>query len=281
MALQILSQQHCFGGTQGFYQHESHETGTSMRLAVYCPPAAAQGPVPVLYYLSGLTCTEETATVKAGAQAHAAKHGLMLVMPDTSPRGAGIPGEDDDWDFGTAAGFYLDATQHPWSQNYRMYSYITVELRALINTNFPTRAERNGIFGHSMGGHGALTIGLKNSDTYRSISAFAPICAPTQCPWGHKAFSNYLGDDREAWKQYDACELIRSVPTEHSLLVDQGKADGFLAEQLKPELLKEACKSSGQALQLRLHDGYDHSYYFIQTFVADHIEHHARFLNSD
>ena len=280
MALQILSEQHCFGGTQGFYEHESRETGTHMRLAVYQPPAATQGPVPVLYYLSGLTCTEETATIKAGAQAHAARHGLMLVMPDTSPRGAGIAGEDDDWDFGTAAGFYLDATRLPWSQNYRMYTYITVELRALIEASFPARAGSSGIFGHSMGGHGALTIGLRNPDTYRSISAFAPICAPTQCPWGHKAFSNYLGDDRQAWYRYDACELIRGAPTRHELLVDQGKEDGFLTEQLKPELLREACECSGQALELRLHDGYDHSYYFIQTFVADHIEHHARCLNA-
>lgn len=280
MALQILSEQQCFGGVQGFYEHESKETGTTMRLAVYRPPAAAKGPVPALYYLAGLTCTEETATIKAGAQAHAARHGLMLVMPDTSPRGAGIEGEDDDWDFGSAAGFYLDATNAPWSANYRMYSYVTGELRELVQANFPASDSRAGVFGHSMGGHGALTIGLKNPDVYQSISAFAPICAPMQCPWGHKAFGNYLGDDQEQWRQYDACELIGAGATGQKLLVDQGKTDGFLEEQLKPELLQAACDAAGQPLELRLHDAYDHSYYFIQTFMGDHIEHHAAVLNA-
>lgn len=251
-----------------------------MRFAAYLPPQAKTARVPVLYYLAGLTCTEETATIKAGAQAYAAKHGLALVMPDTSPRGAGIQGEDDDWDFGSAAGFYLDATQAPWSKNYRMYSYVTGELRALVNATFPVQADAAGIFGHSMGGHGALTIGLKHPDIYRSISAFAPICAPTQCPWGENAFSNYLGEERQAWAAYDACKLIEQGARTQEILVDQGKADGFLTEQLKPECLQAVCKVAGQPLNLRLHEGYDHSYYFIATFMREHIAHHARILSA-
>jgi S-formylglutathione hydrolase len=280
MALQTISEQRCYGGVQGFYEHASDETGTNMRIAVFQPPQATSGPVPVLYYLAGLTCTEETATTKAGAQAHAAQHGLMLVMPDTSPRGLGIEGEDDDWDFGTGAGFYLDATNPPWAANYRMYSYVTRELRTLIEQTFPARSGANGIFGHSMGGHGALTIGLKNADVYSSVSAFAPICAPLHCPWGEKALSNYLGADRANWSAYDACELVRANPTDQILLVDQGLDDQFLAEQLKPELLEAACKEAGQPLALRRHEGYDHSYYFIQSFMGDHITHHAGVLNA-
>jgi S-formylglutathione hydrolase len=279
-ALEILSEQQCYGGKQGFYKHRSVSTGTEMRFAAYLPPQASAGKVPVLYYLAGLTCTEETATIKAGAQAHAGRHGLMLVMPDTSPRDAGIPDEDLDWDFGTGAGFYVDATREPWSRHYRMYSYVTEELRSLVNANFPARSEATGIFGHSMGGHGALTIALKNPKTYRSVSAFAPICAPLRVPWGIKAFSGYLGDDRAAWVEHDACELVRRGASPHRILVDQGRSDQFLDEQLRPELFDEACRSVGQELELRMHDGYDHSYYFIQTFMGDHIAHHAAVLSS-
>ena len=276
--METLSEQRCHGGVQGFYRHESQETGTPMRFAVYLPPAVNQGPVPVLYYLAGLTCTEETATIKAGAQAHASRLGLALVMPDTSPRGALIAGEDDDWDFGTGAGFYLDATRQPWSAYYRMYAWVTEELRALVASRFPVRDDATGVFGHSMGGHGALTIALKNPDAYRTVSAFAPICAPSQCPWGEKAFSGYLGDDQAAWAEYDAAALVRSGAKCAPILVDQGEDDQFLDAQLHPHLLEEACSQAGQPLELRRHWGYDHSYYFIQTFIADHLEHHARGL---
>ena len=276
--METLSQQRCHGGVQGFYRHESRETGTPMRFALYLPPAARQGPVPVLYYLAGLTCTEETATIKAGAQAHASRLGLALVMPDTSPRGASIEGEDDDWDFGTGAGFYLNATQAPWSAHYRMDAWVTGELRALVASRFPVRDDATGVSGHSMGGHGALTVALKDPDAWRTVSAFAPICAPMQCPWGEKAFSAYLGDDRTAWTEYDATALIRAGATCSSILVDQGEDDQFLEAQLHPHLLEEACSATGQRLELRRHPGYDHSYYFIQTFVTDHLEHHARGL---
>ncbi len=278
--LETLSEQKCFGGTQGFYSHESLSTGTNMRFAVYVPPQAEKAEVPVLYYLAGLTCTEETATIKAGAQAHASRHGLILVMPDTSPRGAGVEGEDDDWDFGTGAGFYVDATRAPWATSYRMYSYVTKELPPLINASFPARAGATGIFGHSMGGHGALTIALKNPNVYRSVSAFAPICAPTEVPWGRKAFSGYLGEDRSSWAAHDACELVRRGPYPQRILIDQGTEDQFLAEQLRPELFEQACNSVGQSLQLRMQQGYDHSYYFIQSFMGDHVAHHAAVLSS-
>ncbi len=279
-APETLSEQKCHGGIQGFYRHRSVSTGTDMGFAVYRPPQAGKARVPVLYYLAGLTCTEETAAIKAGAQAHAGRLGLMLVMPDTSPRGADIEGEDDDWDFGTGAGFYLDATAAPWSSSYRMYSYVTEELRALVEANFPVRAGASGIFGHSMGGHGALTIALKNPSIYRSVSAFAPICAPTQVPWGQKAFSGYLGDDREAWADHDACVLAGRQRYPQRILIDQGTADQFLQEQLRPELFAQACESAGQALDLRMQDGYDHSYYFIQSFIGDHLAHHAGILSS-
>ena len=276
--METLSEQRCHGGVQGFYRHESRETGTPMRFAVYLPPAARRGSVPVLYYLAGLTCTEETATIKAGAQAHASRLGLALVMPDTSPRGASIAGEDDDWDFGTGAGFYLNAAQAPWSAHYRMHAWVTGELRALVASRFPVRDDATGVFGHSMGGHGALTIALGDPGAYRTVSAFAPICAPVQCPWGEKAFSGYLGDDRAAWAEHDATALIRSGARCAPILVDQGEADPFLEVQLHPHLLEEACAETGQPLELRRHPGYDHSYYFIQTFVADHLAHHARGL---
>ena len=273
--METLSEQRCHGGVQGFYRHESRETGTPMRFAVYLPPTVQIGSVPVLYFLAGLTCTEETATIKAGAQAHASRLGLALVMPDTSPRGAGIEGEDDDWDFGTGAGFYLDATREPWSAHYRMYAWVTGELRNLVASRFPVRDYSTGIFGHSMGGHGALTIALRNPDAYRSVSAFAPICAPAQCPWGEKAFIGYFGDDRAAWSGHDATALIESGARCAPILVDQGEDDQFLEAQLHPHLLEQACAAAGQPLDVRRHAGYDHSYYFIQTFIADHLEHHA------
>jgi S-formylglutathione hydrolase len=278
--IETLSEQRCHGGTQGFYRHRSEATGTDMRFAVFVPPQAAAGPVPVLYYLAGLTCTEETATIKAGAQRHAAERGLMLVMPDTSPRGAGIEGEDEDWDFGTGAGFYIDATREPWAANYRMRSYVVYELRALVNVRFPARAEATGVFGHSMGGHGALTLALRHPEIYRSVSAFAPICAPSRCPWGIKAFSGYLGQDRDAWLANDAAELVRTGRRQGPILIDQGDQDQFLAGQLYPDDFAAACEAAGQELVLRMQPGYDHSYYFIQTFMADHIAHHADQLSA-
>jgi len=278
MSLEIISEQRCFGGTQGFYTHASEATGTPMRFALFAPPAARRHRVPVLYYLAGLTCTEETAAIKAGAQQHAARFGLALVMPDTSPRGAGIEGEDVDWDFGTGAGFYLDAMREPWSAHYNMYHYVTDELRTLVEASFPVDNERTGIFGHSMGGHGALTIALKNPYHYASVSAFAPICAPTRCPWGEKALTGYLGEDTDAWKAYDACELVADRPIDAHILIDQGQDDQFLAEQLHPHLFEDACRASGQALTLRMQAGYDHSYYFIASFMGQHIAHHAEAL---
>lgn len=272
--METVSEQKCFGGTQGVYRHDSQATGTPMQFAVYTPPQAQVGKVPLVWYLSGLTCTEENFTVKAGAQRYAAEHGLMLVAPDTSPRGAGIEGEDADYDFGTGAGFYLDAQLPPWRDHYRMYTYITGELQELVLERFPADSTRQGITGHSMGGHGALTIGLKHPHTYRSVSAFAPICAPSRVPWGRKAFSGYLGNDQAAWSDYDATELLRRGRRTGRILVDQGGADGFLQEQLRPDLLREACSEAGQEIEIRLHPGYDHSYFFIATFVGDHLRFH-------
>jgi S-formylglutathione hydrolase len=250
-----------------------------MVFAVYLPPQAqAGGTLPVLYWLSGLTCTDENFSTKAGAQRYAAEHGVILVMPDTSPRGAGIAGEDDSYDFGTGAGFYLNATQAPWSRHYRMYDYIVNELPALIAGNFPVDNARQSISGHSMGGHGALTIALKNPGKYRSVSAFSPIVAPMQVPWGQKAFKNYLGDDTAAWQQYDTIELIRNGAGKMPLLVDQGGADEFLDNQLRPELLEQACRDAGFELTLRRQPGYDHSYFFIASFIGEHIAYHARAL---
>jgi S-formylglutathione hydrolase len=276
--MEVISEQHCFGGVEGVYSHVSVETGTPMRFSVFRPASNDAKLLPVLWYLSGLTCTEENFTVKGGAQRYAAEHGLMLVAPDTSPRGANIDGEDDSYDFGSGAGFYVDATVSPWSKNYRMYSYVTVELPKLIFSSFAADPDRQGITGHSMGGHGALTIGLKNPDTYRSISAFSPICAPMQCPWGEKALTGYIGANRESWGQYDAVSLISQGARSGRILVDQGDADDFLTEQLKPELLDEACKKSGQELTLRMQPGYDHSYYFVSTFIGDHVAFHAERL---
>lgn len=277
-SLNLLSEHRCFGGTQRFYSHESRECRSEMRFSVYLPPQAAQRPVPVLYYLAGLTCTEETFMIKAGAQRVAAELGLMLVAPDTSPRKIRFPGDDASWDFGIAAGFYVDATQAPWSQSYRMYSYVTNEVPELIQSLGVARADRQSIFGHSMGGHGALVCALRNPDRYRSVSAFAPICAPMQCPWGVKAFSGYLGQDQTAWAEYDASALVAARRYERTILIDQGTADKFLTEQLKPQLFEAACGQSGTPLKLRRQEGYDHGYYFISTFVADHLRHHAEFL---
>ena len=246
-----------------------------MQAAVFVPPQAQNGPVPVVYWLSGLTCTEDNFTAKAGSQRYAAELGLILVAPDTSPRGLNLPGEDDDWDFGSGAGFYLNATEQPWAANYRMYDYITRELPALIEANFPADAERKSISGHSMGGHGALTIALKNPGVYRSVSAFAPIVAPMRCPWGQKAFGNYLGGDRSAWEAYDTTALVAKGGNPLPLLVDQGDADPFLTEQLKPELLEEACSAASHPLTLRMQPGYDHSYNFIATFIGEHLRYHA------
>jgi S-formylglutathione hydrolase len=252
-----------------------------MRFAVYTPPQAADGPVPVLYYLAGLTCTEETFMIKGGAQRLAAEHGLMLVSPDTSPRDANVPGEDENWDFGTGAGFYVDATEEPWSRHYRMYSYVTRELPSVVAGNFSANPDASGVFGHSMGGHGALVCALKNPGLFRSVSAFAPISAPTRVPWGEKAFSGYLGEDREAWRAYDVSEIVREhpFPDGREILVDQGLSDQFLEEQLLPEALEEACAEAAQPLTLNRREGYDHSYYAISTFMEDHIRHHAAALN--
>jgi S-formylglutathione hydrolase len=278
MTLETLAQQRCFGGQQGFYRHESRATGTPMRFALYTPPQAATGRVPVVWFLSGLTCTEENFAIKAGAQRAAAQLGLMLVAPDTSPRGPTVPGDPQGaYDLGLGAGFYVDATQAPWAANYRMYSYVSEELPGLIAGHFAADLDRQGITGHSMGGHGALVIALRNPGRYRSVSAFAPIVAPGQVAWGQKAFAAYLGPDRQAWREYDACELIRAGHRVARILVDQGDADPFLASQLRPELLAEACRASGIDLELRLQPGYDHSYYFIASFIEDHLRwHHGR-----
>jgi S-formylglutathione hydrolase len=280
MTLATLKRHRCHGGIQGVYRHESSATQSPMEFAVYEPAQAAYGKVPVLYWLSGLTCTWANFTEKAGVQRHAALHGLIIVAPDTSPRGTDFPGEHDAYDFGSGAGFYVDATQAPWAQNYRMYSYVTKELPALIEANFPVDRERQGIFGHSMGGHGALTCALKNPKRYRSLSAFAPISAPMRCPWGEKALSGYLGDDREAWRDYDTTELAKGAEWSTEVLVDQGTADDFLDEQLKPHLLQEAFRAAGIPLTLRYQAGYDHSYYFMASFMADHLAHHARILSA-
>jgi S-formylglutathione hydrolase len=274
----VRSEYCCFGGIQGFYAHRSWATGTEMRFALYLPSQAKAASVPVLYFLAGLTCTEETFPIKAGAQRFAAQYGIALVAPDTSPRGADIAGEDDDWDFGTGAGFYVDATESPWVDHYRMYSYVVDELPALIAARFPVDVRRQGVFGHSMGGHGALVIALRNPNRYRSVSAFAPIAAPSQVPWGEKAFSGYLGADRAAWHAYDASKLVARSEFSGEILVDQGMEDQFLDVQLRPELLVAPCLEAGRLLTLRRHEGYDHSYYFIASFIEDHMRHHAAVL---
>jgi len=278
MSLTLISEHACYGGVQRFYRHESRETRGPMKFAAYLPPQAKSGTVPVLYFLSGLTCTEETFCIKSHAQKSAAELGLMLISPDTSPREPRIPGDADDWDFGYSAGFYLDATQSPWSAHYRMDSYVTRELPQLVAAHLPARAGATGIFGHSMGGHGALTLALRNPELYRSVSAFAPIAAPMQAPWGQKAFGNYLGADKQAWREHDATELVTRRPYPGPILIDQGDADQFLTAQLMPEKFAAAAAKSGQQLNLRMQPGYDHGYYFIQTFMAEHLLHHAEQL---
>lgn len=285
--LELLSQHGCFGGVQRFYRHASREIGLPMRFAVYLPPQAridaAGGKVPALLYLAGLTCTEETFVIKAGAQRLAAELGLALIAPDTSPRGANLPGETDSWDFGLAAGFYLDATEAPWSQHYRMESYLMQELLSTVTEALPIDAQRLGIFGHSMGGHGALTLALRHPGVFKSLSAFAPICAPMDCPWGHKAFTGYLGADRSTWGPHDASRLMAAQgrpPFPGGILIDQGLDDKFLAEQLKPDTFEAVCAVVGQPLRLRQHAGYDHGYYFIASFIADHLTHHAAQLRA-
>ncbi len=279
MSLETLSEHACFGGTQGFYRHDSQIIGLPMRFSVYRPPQAEHEPVPVLYYLAGLTCTEETFMIKAGAQRRAAALGIMLVSCDTSPRNTGIDGATGDWEFGEGAGFYLDALQAPWSQYFRMDRYVSEELRELIEASFPANGRRS-IFGHSMGGHGALTLALRHPDLYRSVSAFAPICAPADCPWGQKAFPRYLGEDRTAWNEYDASRLMleRGRPLFDEILIDQGLADKLLqAGQLLPERFEQACAAASQPLSVRRHDAYDHGYHFIASFIDDHLDwHHAR-----
>jgi S-formylglutathione hydrolase len=280
--LEILSEHGCFGGVQAFYRHDSREIGLPMKFSVYHPPREKNQLVPVLFYLAGLTCTEETFMAKAGAQRFAAQHGIMLVAPDTSPRNTGIEDATRDWDFGEGAGFYVDATQPPWNRHFRMESYVVHELRELILSEFNADENRVGIFGHSMGGHGALVLALRHPQLFRSVSAFAPVSSPTRCPWGQKAFSRYLGNDRILWDSYDASELMkqRTTPFPQGILIDQGLSDKFLKEQLLPNEFEQACIFAEQPLMLRYHEGYDHGYYFISTFIEDHILFHHRLLNS-
>ena len=272
-----IEQHASFGGSQEVWSHESETLSCEMRFGVYLPKAAIDGHrCPVLYWLSGLTCTEQNFITKAGAQQHASRHELIVVVPDTSPRGDEVP-DDASYDLGQGAGFYVNATEQPWATNYRMQDYVAEELVELVEERFPA-SEARGIFGHSMGGHGALITALRNPGRYRSVSAFSPIVAPMQVPWGQKAFTAYLGSDKDAWKAWDATELIRLARERLPLLVDQGKADEFLTTQLRPHLLEDACRASGHPLIVRVHDLYDHSYYFIASLMADHFEHHAKAL---
>ncbi len=281
MEIETISEHACFGGTVGFYRHPSAVNNCTMQFSVFQPSQAANGPVPVVTFLSGLTCTEETFMIKSGAQCFAAELGLMLVNPDTSPRGDGVPDDPDGaYDFGLGAGFYLNATEAPWNKYFHMYDYVTRELPEVLFANFPGDRDRQGISGHSMGGHGALTVGLKNPHIYKSISAFAPICSPINCPWGQKALGNYLGSDQSSWSEYDATELVKNLDAipEHEILIDQGLADQFLEQELHPHLFEAACKEKGVKLELRRHEGYDHGYYFISTFMEEHLQYHASVL---
>jgi S-formylglutathione hydrolase len=277
MSLETLSSHACHGGVQSFHRHASASTGTQMRFGVFTPPGG--GPFPVLWCLAGLTCTEETFAIKAGAQRTAAQLGLMLVTPDTSPRGEGVP-DDPEYDMGQAAGFYLDATHTPWAAHFKMRSWLEREVPELLDKAFPADLSRQSITGHSMGGHGALTFALREPTRFRSVSAFAPIVSPLNCPWGEKALTEYLGPDRAKWRAYDACALIEDGARAKEILVDQGQADPYMVEQLKPELLEAACAKSGVPLTLRRHAGYDHSYWFIQGVIDDHLRWHAERLSA-
>ena len=280
--INAISEHTCFGGLVGNYSHKSEATKCSMKFGVFVPPQAADGPVPVLTYLAGLTCDHETFMIKSGAQRIAAELGLMIVAPDTSPRGDKVPtGAEDEWDFGLGAGFYLDATEKPWSKNYNMESYVTRDLQRAVFDNFPGDETHQGIFGHSMGGHGALTIGMKHLEIYQSISAFAPVAAPMDCPWGVKAFTNYLGKDKKAWEAYDASRIILDVKgagIRKRILIDQGLDDQFLDEQLGLDKFQDAAEQVGYHVDVRRHEGYDHGYFFISTFMEDHLSHHAALL---
>lgn len=276
--LKRLEHRACFGGWQDVYEHEATATGTPMRFGLYLPPQAARQPCPVLYWLSGLTCTEQNVITKSGVQRYAAEHGLIVVAPDTSPRGEGVA-DADRYDLGQGASFYVDATQAPWAPHYRMQTYVAQELPALIESAFPAN-DRRGISGHSMGGHGALVTALRHPGRYRSVSAFSPISAPTQVPWGQGALGAYLGDDREAWEAYDACALITRATERLPLRVDQGLDDEFIHSGLRPDLLEAACAAAGHPLDLRRHAGYDHSYYFVASFIGEHIAYHAEALKA-
>jgi S-formylglutathione hydrolase len=282
MELNLKSRAKSFGGWTEFYSHQSKETGTVMHFSVYVPPQAQTAKVPVLYWLSGLTCNEEIFMYKAGAQRLASELGILLVAPDTSPRGVSLPGDSESWDFGIGAGFYVDATEAPWAKHYRMYSYVSSELPAVLREHFPINAKES-IMGHSMGGHGALVLALRQPGRYRSVSAFAPICAPTLVPWGQKALPKYLGANEAAWAKYDAHLLVKQMQTgpKQELFVDQGTEDKFLKDQLWTEKLETACREANHPLKLRYQQGYDHSYYFIASFMAEHVRYHARHLTAE
>ena len=277
--MELIGENKCFGGRQLRFQHSSQVLNCEMKFSLFLPAEAELGKVPVLYWLSGLTCTDENFVIKAGAQRYAAKHGIALVMPDTSPRGEGVPDDEQGaYDFGLGAGFYVNATEPPWAAHYRMYDYVVAELPALINKQFPIDGDRVGISGHSMGGHGALTIAFKNPQTYKCVSAFAPICSPIRCSWGQKALGNYIGNNQEDWRQYDAIELIKIATKKLPVLVDQGSADDFLQQQLNTDLLLQASTAVNYPVTLRIQAGYDHSYFFIASFIEEHIAFHARYL---
>ncbi|MEP1741695.1 MAG: S-formylglutathione hydrolase [Kangiellaceae bacterium] len=279
MTLNTKSEQKSFSGVQGVYSHQSESTNCEMEFSVYVSEHSNDEKLPVLFYLSGLTCTQDNVTTKSGFQRYASEYRMIIVCPDTSPRGTDFPDEHESYDFGSGAGFYLNATQQPWSKNYRMYDYVVEELPELIAANFPIDSQRMGIFGHSMGGHGALTIGLRNPQKFRSISAFSPIVNPTNCPWGVKAFTGYLGENKDTWNEYDAtCLIKQGASSENAILIDQGSADNFLQEQLKPEIFQAACTDASQSLELRMQPGFDHSYYFISSFIGEHIVFHSKNL---
>ncbi len=279
MAIETVSETKCFGGSQGVYRHASAATGTDMTFQVFIPEHREGEKLPVLWWLSGLTCTHENAMIKCHYHQACAEHGVILVGPDTSPRGEGVP-NDEAYDFGQGAGFYVDATQDPWAQHFQMRRYVEEELPALVADAFPVDMERQAISGHSMGGHGALTVSLRNPGRFRSTSAFAPIVSPLNCPWGEKALTGYLGDDRDAWRKYDACALIEDGARIDNLLVDQGRADDYLDDELKTWLLEDAVREAGMEATIRLHEGYDHSYFFVSTFIAEHVAWHAEKLKA-